>query len=251
MFSIKEKLYTYLILTVAIIFIIISVLGYHLYYNLQWLQTTEEIILFLGLGISAITMTVQLGFRLIEGTIDRYNVSTSHILDQLRILFGETKNYMTRIRGYSNFIRAMTQHLHDIELHRMKLINHETFLYTKLYPPDTISQIPSIIAQVRQLTDIANDLLISWFRFYNVSRITSDKILSIEGDLLELMIKEMDTSQLERISSYSNPELVVSITLKVRKEKITQIEKLLQLRTRCIEGISTLEKEIENFLQSN
>jgi hypothetical protein len=61
----------------------------------------------------------------------------------------------------------------------------------------------------------------------------------------------MDTSQLERISSYSNPELVVSITLKVRKEKIKQIEKLLQLRTMCIEGISTLEKEIDNFLQSN
>ena len=251
MVSIKERLILYLIFVILGIFVVTSAFSYYFYYDLHWLQTIEEAILFVGVGATAVTIILQLGFRLISETIDRYETSTEQILAQLKSHIVSIKDFLTRMQHYSKLIDAIEQQMHDIVRERDTLITHETFLATKLYPQKPINEIPATLELVKQFNRLATKIIHNWTDLYRNLNPPSAKVPPNTGQILDLIIRTTYTSQYDLLSERSDSLDLLPITTKFREENINEIREIQHLREHCMQKLAALENNIENFLQAN
>lgn len=243
--SIKERLYIYLILFLALITVVFTSLGLYLYY-LGWLKPIEEKALFIGLVGTSLTLSVTLGLRMITDIIKRYDTYVEKRIDGVRMYIVSLRDVMERMRFFIDPLLSIEQQLKDANREMSFLTHHGQFFFTKLYPEKIISKIEGLSTQIDMFNKAYKELIMEWEKEYSLK-------LRNEGLIFEIIlgnIPEFSDRQKEEIDQI-NPQLAFKIADNIQKNKAEAVKDAKNLRKELLKELYEIEKELDNFLQAN
>ncbi|MCJ7631661.1 hypothetical protein MUP77_04570 [Candidatus Bathyarchaeota archaeon] len=256
MLSIKAKCNLRLILSLIVIGIVFLGIGYYLHVRLLWLIPIEERAIFVGFVGTILLISIQIGLRMANDINERYEKDIKKTIDQL-------KTYLIAIHSLvennpeSGFQRldSAQRRQEDAYKEMFFLQKHGQRYSMKLYPEKTIDRTQKILVSIDAFCKISKELIAEWKENYLQYSAHEDfeksmpmgKVAIGEDVIYELLFDSI----IERNLISKKYKLQVDVAQSIRDKKPEQVKEVQKLREDILKDLPVLEKELEDFIQTN
>jgi len=244
--SIQEKLEYSLIsilIAISLLFIVYMIALHSFGFNLTPVAYAEIISALATLLVVILT----LGLRLIDDTLKRYETFAKPKLGNINSLLGGNSGLNVSVKSdLENYNMSLTlqstiQNLNDSA---SALKKHGQFLFTKLYPKQSVTKTLEICGELQSLLTLIDEVKPYWATpSYFDLFLMSIVLRRIDPTKVVVGVYEKEFSNIT--------ERAKEISLKVESEKPTVVSQIRILREKILQEIENITKGLDDFLEAN
>jgi hypothetical protein len=143
---------------------------------------------------------------------------------------------------------SIDQHSFEVTRNLNALIQHGHFFRVKLYPPETIERLQKVLRQIPSFKLLFMRLVAEWKHYLPEHLDTPLSSRLLDKDVFEWILG--NTSGIEN-SPHRDFKSAYACTRQIQERNVDQIEEAKRLRKNLVHDLTTIENELEDFLQAN